>query len=91
MEQCPPNTHSVSGSSSILECVCDDGFDCSYTNSVKGKVVLPVAPEDFDSVMQANFVQAIAEAAGKLVFYLCRNKVLPWLMGVGWQVWILQE
>ena len=63
-EQCPPNTHSVPGSTSMLQCECDFGFDCTYTKSIKGKVVLPLEPEQFDDDMRAAFIQAIAESAG---------------------------
>jgi hypothetical protein len=48
----------------MQDCECDYGFDCTYTKSIRGKVVLPISPEEFDSVMQENFVHAIAEAAG---------------------------
>jgi hypothetical protein len=48
----------------MLQCVCDDGFDCTYTKSVKGKVVLPFAPEEFDEAKRQSFINAIAAAAG---------------------------
>lgn len=70
VESCPPNTHSAPQATSMHDCECDYGFDCTYTKSVRGKVVLPISPEDFDSVMRDNFVQAIAEAAGILAL-LC--------------------
>jgi hypothetical protein len=64
VESCPPNTHSSPRATSMQDCECDYGFDCTYTKSIRGKVVLPISPEEFDSVMQENFVHAIAEAAG---------------------------
>jgi len=63
-ESCPPNTHSKPGSTSMLQCECDFGFECMYTKSLRGKVVLPVEPESFDGDMRQSFVQAIADAAG---------------------------
>ena len=63
-EQCPPNTHSVPGATSMLQCECDYGFDCSYTKSVRGKVVIPIEPEQFDEAMRTAFIQAIADSAG---------------------------
>jgi hypothetical protein len=48
----------------MLSCECDYGFDCSYTKSIQGKVVLPIAPEDFDEIMRNNFILSIAESAG---------------------------
>lgn len=63
-EECPPNTHSVAGATSMLQCECDLGFDCTYTKSLQGKVVLPIEPETFDAVMRESFIQAIADAAG---------------------------
>lgn len=63
-EQCPPNTHSVPGATSMLQCECDYGFDCTYTKSIRGKVVLPVEPEQFDDSMRMAFIQAIADSAG---------------------------
>ena len=64
VESCPPNTHAPPGATSMLQCVCNDGFDCTYTKSVKGKVVLPFAPEDFDAAKRQSFINAIAAAAG---------------------------
>lgn len=64
MESCPPNTYSLAGSTKLTDCKCRDGFDCTYTKSVKGLVVLPVAPENFDATMRQNFINAIAAAAG---------------------------
>jgi hypothetical protein len=64
VESCPPNTHAPPGATSMLQCVCDDGFDCTYTKSVKGKVVLPFAPEEFDEAKRQSFINAIAAAAG---------------------------
>jgi hypothetical protein len=48
----------------MLQCECDFGYECMYTKSLRGKVVLPVEPESFDEDMQESFVQAIADAAG---------------------------
>lgn len=64
VESCPPNTHAPAGATSMLQCVCDDGFDCTYTKSVKGKVLLPFAPEEFDAAKRLSFINAIAAAAG---------------------------
>ena len=65
VEACPPNTHSVPGATSMLACECDFGFDCTYTKSVKGRVVLPVSSTDFET-MRDHFIKAIAESAGKV-------------------------
>ena len=67
MESCPINTHSVPGTTTMLACECDYGFDCTYTKSVKGKVVLPVSSSDFES-MREHFINAIAEAAGIAIY-----------------------
>jgi hypothetical protein len=48
----------------MVDCKCREGFDCTYTKSVKGQVVLPVPPEAFDETMKRNFILAIAAAAG---------------------------
>ncbi len=63
-EQCPPNTYSEAGASSMLECKCQDGYDCTYTKALRGKVLLPVEPENFDENMRLSLIQSIAEAAG---------------------------
>jgi hypothetical protein len=49
----------------MLACECDFGFDCTYTKSVKGRVVLPVSSTDFET-MRDHFIKAIAESAGKV-------------------------
>jgi hypothetical protein len=64
VEACPPHTHSVSGTISMLACECDFGFDCTYTKAMKGRVVLPVSSADFET-MRDHFIKAIAESAGK--------------------------
>jgi hypothetical protein len=64
IEPCPPNTHSVPGSTSMLQCECDYGFDCTYTKTVKGKVVLPYSIDEFDQIKE-DFLKAVADAAGE--------------------------
>jgi hypothetical protein len=64
MEPCPVNTYSLPGATSMKSCVCNVGFDCTYTKAVKGKVVLPFAPEEFDDAKRQSFINAMAAAAG---------------------------
>jgi hypothetical protein len=64
VEPCPPNTYSLAGASSLKECLCRDGFDCTYTKSVKGKLVLPIPVSEFTEAMRQELVKAIAESAG---------------------------
>ena len=64
MEPCPTNTHSPPGSTSMRACVCDYGFDCTYTKAVKGKVLLPFPIEEFDEAKRQSFINAMAAAAG---------------------------
>jgi hypothetical protein len=66
----------------MLSCECDYGFDCTYTKSVRGKVVLPVTPENFDENMRISFINAVAEAAGvwfSLVFKGNVHNLTPFL------------
>jgi hypothetical protein len=72
VEPCPPNTYSLPGASNLKECMCRDGFDCTYTKSVKGKLVLPISVSEFTAAMQQELIKAIAESAG-MFSYRCAD------------------
>ena len=62
-EPCPTNTHSSPGATSMLSCVCDTGYECTYVRSTRVKVLLPYTVEQFEA-MRLDFIRAVAEAAG---------------------------
>jgi hypothetical protein len=62
-EACPLYTRSAAGSTSMLNCRCDSGFECSYIKSTRVKVLLPYTVQQFDA-MRLDFIRAVAEAAG---------------------------
>jgi hypothetical protein len=62
-EECPEHTHSEPGATSMLNCVCDPDYECSYVKSTRLKVLLPYSVEQFET-MRLDFIRAVAEAAG---------------------------
>ena len=63
IEPCPAHTSAVAGSVSKLSCLCDPGYQCTYSKAVRVNVTLPLTQAQFDLV-RAQFLQAIAAAAG---------------------------
>jgi hypothetical protein len=65
--------------------MCRDGFDCTYTKSVKGKLVLPIPVSEFTEAMRQELVKAIAESAGMFGVYQgnCVGMVTPFFLVQG--------
>jgi len=64
---CPPNTASVAGSSSLLNCRCVEGYQCSYTKTITATVTLNSTATDFNADVggvKTAFIAAVAAAAG---------------------------
>ena len=61
---CPPNTNSIAGASDLGECVCSAGYKCVVVKVVHAEIVLPIAASAFDDAMRAQYIQALALAAG---------------------------
>jgi len=85
---CPTNTQSKSGSTSLLDCRCNDGFECVYRKQVSLNMVLHVPLgvwlSESGKLMQAAVLQAVAESAGVGVKDVQIDQVLPYLgMGGG--------
>ena len=49
IQACPTYTHSVSGSSSVLQCRCDSGYACSYSKRISATIILNSTVTDFNS------------------------------------------
>ena len=67
IQACPTHTTSTQGSSSILNCRCLDGFQCSYTKQITATVTLNTSFSSFTSDaggIQTAFKQQVALAAG---------------------------
>ena len=54
---------SIAGSVSKLSCLCDPGYQCTYSKAVRVNITLPLTQSQFELV-RAQFLQAIAAAAG---------------------------
>jgi hypothetical protein len=85
---CPTNTWSKFGSTSLLDCRCNDGFECVYRKQVSLNLVvhvpLGVWMSESGKLMQAAVLQAVAESAGVGVKDVQIDQVLPYLgMGGG--------
>lgn len=63
IEKCPDNTHSEPGSLTILECICEPGFICTYQKQLHASVTLPVTQAEFELIRQ-EFINTMAAAAG---------------------------
>ena len=88
MKHCPTNTWSKGGSTSLLDCRCNDGFECVYRKQVSLNLVvhvpLGVWMSESGKLMQAAVLQAVAESAGVGVKDVQIDQVLPYLgMGGG--------
>ena len=83
MKPCPTNTGSKSGSTSLLDCKCNDGFECVYRKQVNLNMVLHVPLgvwlSESGKLMQAAVLQAVAESAGVGVKDVQIDQVLPYL------------
>ncbi len=67
IQPCPTYTHSVSGSSSVLQCRCDSGYACSYSKRISATIILNSTVTDFNSNynnVKGDFINAVAFAAG---------------------------
>jgi hypothetical protein len=63
-EVCPPNTMSTAGADDLGKCICNAGYKCVVVKVVHAEIVLPITAAQFDSAMQAQYIQALALAAG---------------------------
>jgi hypothetical protein len=83
MKPCPTNTWSKSESTSLLDCKCNDGFECVYRKQVNLNMVLHVPLgvwlSESGKLMQAAVLQAVAESAGVGVKDVQIDQVLPYL------------
>ena len=61
---CPPNTMSTSGADDLGKCICNAGYKCVVVKVVHAEIVLPITVSEFDAAMQAQYIQALALAAG---------------------------
>ena len=67
IQACPAHTTSNSGSSSLLNCRCLEGFQCSYTKQITATVTLNTSYSSFTSDaggIQTLFKAQVAAAAG---------------------------
>ena len=76
MELCPLHTHSYPGAYSKLFCLCDSGYTCTYKKSLKAIVTLPMTQSQF-LMVQDQFIQAVADAAGVTVDKVTILAVIP--------------
>ena len=55
--------HVSAGASSLLNCTCNEGYECVYRRAVRVVVHLPYTVSQF-TAMQGQFIQAVADEAG---------------------------
>ena len=83
IKPCPTNTGSKSGSISLMDCRCNDGYECVYRKQVSLNLVLHVPLgvwlSESGKLMQAAVLQAVAESAGVGVKDVQIDQVLPYL------------
>ena len=64
---CPTHTSSIQGSSSLLNCRCDQGYKCAYSKKITAVVTLNTTVSSFSNDVggvRTSFVNAVATAAG---------------------------
>ena len=64
---CPQHTVSTEGSSSLLNCRCEQGFVCSYTKIITAVITLNTSVSSFNdqsNPVRATFITAVSTAAG---------------------------
>ena len=64
---CPTHTSSALGSSSLLNCRCDQGFKCAYSKRITAIVTLNSTTSSFNGDVggiKTAFINAVANAAG---------------------------
>ena len=78
---CPEHTTSPLGSSSKLQCVCVDGFQCTYSKEVQLHVLLQLPLKTWlgSAVVQSQFVKVVAAASGVPTENVHIQQVLPHL------------
>lgn len=67
IKTCPTHTSSVLGSSSLLNCRCDQGWKCAYSKRITAVVTLNSTTSSFNSDVggiKTAFINAVATAAG---------------------------
>jgi hypothetical protein len=76
---CPTHTSSSVGSSSLLNCRCDQGFKCAYSKRITAIVTLNSTTSSFNNDVggiKTAFINAVASAAGVSSNQVTINNVL---------------
>jgi hypothetical protein len=67
IKTCPTHTSSVIGSSSLLNCRCDQGYKCAYSKRITAVVTLNSTTSSFNNDVggiKTTFINVVASAAG---------------------------
>ena len=67
IKTCPTHTSSAAGSSSLLNCRCDQGYKCAYSKRITAIVTLNSTTSSFNNDVggiKTAFINAVANAAG---------------------------
>lgn len=76
---CPLHTTSVAGSYSRVNCLCDEGYQCTYYKQIQAIVTLNATLWEFNNDIngvRTAFIAAMAAAAGVHPSYVTINEVL---------------
>jgi hypothetical protein len=80
---CPAHTTSKGGSTSLLDCTCEGGFECVYKKQVSLNMVLHVPLgvwlSESGKLMQQKLMEAVAESAGVGVNDVKIDQALPYM------------
>ena len=79
IKTCPTHTSSVIGSSSLLNCRCDQGYKCAYSKRITAVVTLNSTTSSFNNDVggiKTAFVNAVATAAGVSANQVTINSVI---------------
>ena len=77
---CPAHTSSPAGSSSLLQCRCNQGFRCAYTKRITATVTLNSTVASFNNDtngVKTAFIAGVAAAAGVAPSQVTINGVTP--------------
>jgi hypothetical protein len=80
IRSCPTHTSSLQGSSSLLNCRCEQGYKCAYSKKITAVVTLNTTVSSFtDDVggVRTSFLNAVATAAGVATSQVSISGVVP--------------
>jgi len=78
ISRCPEHTNSTEGSYSVVACICDTGYDCSFQREIRATLRFNVSYASFtadEGGVRTNFIAAVAAAANVTVNNVVINSI----------------